>query len=205
MQPHLARSQAVNQSIQDPTRKSEMAGDHAEMLRRWIWRDFANILLGSWLIASPATLGYRDTAMARSDVATGTVIVALSVLTLSPRFDLARWGICFSGIWLLFAPLVFWTPDAGAYANDSLVGALVITFSILIPMMPSRAHHQVMMTPGPDTPPGWSYNPSGWIQRGPIIAMAFLGFFLSRYLAAPSNRRWIQSGTIRARSLRPKI
>jgi uncharacterized membrane protein len=184
MQPHLARSQAVNQSIQDPTRKSEMAGDHAEMLRRWIWRDFANILLGSWLIASPATLGYRDTAMARSDVATGTVIVALSVLTLSPRFDLARWGICFSGIWLLFAPLVFWTPDAGAYANDSLVGALVITFSILIPMMPSRAHHQVMMTPGPDTPPGWSYNPSGWIQRGPIIAMAFLGFFLSRYLAA---------------------
>lgn len=40
------------------------------------------------------------------------------------------------------------------------------------------------MTPGPDTPPGWSYNPSDWIQRGPIIAMAFVGFFLSRYLAA---------------------
>jgi uncharacterized membrane protein len=51
-------------------------------------------------------------------------------------------------------------------------------------MMPSRAHHHVMMTPGPDTPPGWSYNPSDWIQRGPIIAMAFIGFFLSRYLAA---------------------
>jgi hypothetical protein len=41
-----------------------------------------------------------------------------------------------------------------------------------------------MMTPGPDTPPGWSYNPSAWFQRGPIIAMAFVGFFLSRYLAA---------------------
>jgi uncharacterized membrane protein len=51
-------------------------------------------------------------------------------------------------------------------------------------MMPSRAHHQVMMMPGPDTPPGWSYSPSDWIQRGPIIAMAFVGFFLSRYLAA---------------------
>jgi hypothetical protein len=51
-------------------------------------------------------------------------------------------------------------------------------------MMPSRAHHDVMMTRGPDTPPGWSYNPSDWIQRGPIIAMAFVGFFLSRYLAA---------------------
>jgi uncharacterized membrane protein len=51
-------------------------------------------------------------------------------------------------------------------------------------MMPSHAHHEVMMTPGPDTPPGWSYNPSDWFQRGPIIAMAFVGFFLSRYLAA---------------------
>jgi hypothetical protein len=103
---------------------------------------------------------------------------------LSPRFDLARWGLCFSGIWLLVAPLIFWTNDAGAYANDTVVGALVIAFSVLIPMMPSRAHHEVMMTPGPDTPPGWSYNPSGWIQRGPIITMAFVGFFLSRYLAA---------------------
>jgi hypothetical protein len=154
------------------------------MLRRWIWRDFANILLGTWLIASPATLGYGDRAMVWNDLATGALIVVLGVLTLSPRFDLARWGLCFSGIWLLFAPLVFWTRDAGAYANDTIVGALVIAFSILIPMMPSRAHHQVMMTPGPDTPPGWSYNPSDWIQRGPIIAMAFLGFFLSRYLAA---------------------
>jgi uncharacterized membrane protein len=51
-------------------------------------------------------------------------------------------------------------------------------------MMPSRVHHELMMTPGPDTPPGWSYNPSDWIQRGPIIAMAFVGFFLSRYLAS---------------------
>ena len=162
----------------------DIGRDHGEMLRRWIWRDFSNITLGFWLIASPFTLGYRDTAMVWNDLISGAVIAILGVLTLWPRFDLARWGLCFSGIWLLFAPLVFWAADAGAYANDTLVGALVIAFSVLIPMMPSRAHHQVMMTPGPDTPPGWSYNPSDWIQRGPIIAMAFLGFFLSRYLAA---------------------
>jgi len=158
--------------------------DHAQMLRRWIWRDFTNIALGVWLIASPFTLGYRDATMVRSDVVTGAVIVVLASVTLSPRFDLARWPLCFSGIWLLFAPLLFWTKDAGAYANDTLVGSLIIAFAVLIPMMPSRAHHMVMMTPGPDTPPGWSYNPSDWIQRGPIIAMAFVGFFLSRYLAA---------------------
>jgi hypothetical protein len=105
----------------------EVGHDHAEMLRRWSWRDFANILLGVWLIASPATLAYRDPAMVASDLTTGGVIVLLGALTLSPRFDLARWGLCFSGIWLLFAPLVFWTRDAGAYANDTVVGAFVST------------------------------------------------------------------------------
>jgi hypothetical protein len=162
----------------------DVGHDHAEMLRRWIWRDFGNIILGFWLIASPFTFGYGDTAMVWSDIGAGAAIAILGLLSLWPRFDLVRWGLCAIGIWLLFAPLVFWTPDAGAYANDTIVGALVIAFSVLIPMMPSRAHHEVMMAPGPDIPPGWSYNPSDWLQRGPIIAMAFVGFFLSRYLAA---------------------
>jgi hypothetical protein len=154
------------------------------MLRRWKWRDFANVALGVWLLSSPATLGYWTGPQAWNDLTAGGLIAVLATLTLFPRFDLARWGLCLIGIWLLFAPLVFWISDPGAYANDTLVGALVIAFSVLIPMMPGRAHHQVMMMSGPDTPPGWSYNPSDWIQRGPIIAMAFVGFFLSRYLAA---------------------
>lgn len=154
------------------------------MLRRWIWRDFANMVLGVWLLASPTALGHGESAMIWSDSISGGAIIVFAALTLSPRFDLARWGLCLVGIWLLFAPLLFWTRDAGAYLNDTLVGSLVIAFSVLIPMMPSRAHHEVMTTPGPDIPPGWSYNPSDWIQRGPIIAMAFVGFFLSRYLAA---------------------
>jgi hypothetical protein len=174
----------VAQGQPDDVSHADIGRDHAEMLRRWIWRDFANILLGTWLIASPMTLGYRDAPMIWSDLATGIAVVVLGILTLFPRFDLARWALCFSGIWLLFAPLMFWTRDAAAYANDTIVGTLVITFSVLLPMMPSHAHHEVMMTPGPDIPPGWSYNPSGWFQRGPIIAMAFVGFFLSRYLAA---------------------
>jgi Vitamin K epoxide reductase family/SPW repeat len=40
------------------------------------------------------------------------------------------------------------------------------------------------MLPGPDRPPGWSYNPSSWPQRAPIIALAFVAFFLSRQMAA---------------------
>lgn len=181
--PHTVAAEEHAGGPQNPP-SAAIGGDHAEMLQQWVWRDFANILLGVWLIASPVTLGYRDAAMTWSDVATGAVVAGLGVLTLFPRFELARWGLCAAGIWLLFAPLLFWARDAAAYANDTVVGALIIAFSVLIPMMPGRAHHAVMTAPGPDTPPGWSYNPSDWIQRGPIVAMAFVGFFLSRYLAA---------------------
>ncbi len=37
---------------------------------------------------------------------------------------------------------------------------------------------------GPDIPPGWSYSPSSWMQRIPIIFLAFIGLYVSRYLAA---------------------
>jgi uncharacterized membrane protein len=80
------------------------------------------------------------------------------------------------GVWLLAAPLIFWSPDAAAYVNDSLVGILVIAFSLIIPMGHSME--------GPDVPPGWSYNPSTWPQRAPIIALGLAGLLLSRYMAA---------------------
>ncbi len=32
------------------------------------------------------------------------------------------------------------------------------------------------------TPPGWSYNPSGWSQRLPIVGLALVGFGIATYL-----------------------
>ena len=85
---------------------------HADMLRRWRWRDAANVFLGMWLASMPLSLDYREPILALNDVVCGSLIVVLAIVTLSPRFDLARWGICSSAFWLLFAPLVFWTTDA---------------------------------------------------------------------------------------------
>ena len=34
-----------------------------------------------------------------------------------------------------------------------------------------------------DQPPGWTYNPSSWPQRLPIIALALVGFAIAGYLA----------------------
>jgi hypothetical protein len=59
-------------------------------------------------------------------------------LAFAPSRDLS-WHVGESvSIWLLFAPLVFWSPDAAGYTNDTLIGSLVIAFSVLVPMMPGR-------------------------------------------------------------------
>jgi uncharacterized membrane protein len=143
------------------------------------WPHFANMLLGAWLITSPFAMDYRSTTLAWSDAVSGASVILLAALTVVRRSVWAPWANSLIGVWLLFAPLVFWAPTAASYVNDTLVGTLVITFAVLAPGMPG-----MRMLPGPDAPPGWSYNPSTWPQRAPIIALAFVGFFLSRQMTA---------------------
>jgi NADP-dependent 3-hydroxy acid dehydrogenase YdfG len=142
---------------------------------RWVQAPVA--LLGLWLATSPFSLGYTDAASTWNDVVTGLVVCVLAVLALVRRLGAwPSWANAVTGSWLLFAPLVFWAPDAAAYANDTLAGAMLIAFAFLIPMG--------MEMEGADVPPGWSYNPSSWPQRAPIIALGFIGFFAARYMAA---------------------
>lgn len=171
-----------------------------------LWVHFAAMLVGAWLIASPATLGMLDAAnvgvraaevtaerglapialrqqwLAWSDLASGALAIAFATLSLSWRHRWAQWGTCAVGLWLVCAPLLFWAPSAAVYANDTLCGALLVAFSILVPMMPGMGH-EAMAEPA-SIPAGWDYSPSTWSQRLPIIALAFVGFFIARYLAA---------------------
>jgi uncharacterized membrane protein len=161
-----------------------MPGDHEKsMWEQGLWAHLVNLLLGLWLVTSPAALGYQSAGMTRSDIVSGALIILFSLLSFSRRISTwAQWANCFVGIWLLFAPLVFWAPTAVEYSNDTLMGALVIAFSVLIAGMPGM--DMSVMMKGPDVPPGWSYNPSTWMQRAPIIVLAAVGFFASRYMTA---------------------
>lgn len=143
-----------------------------------LWAPFAVMALGAFLAVSPLAVAYGDRALVVSDVVSGLLLVALGYRSLSPRGGLARWGATAVGIWLLFAPLAFWAPTGAGYAVDTLVGALAIAFSILIPGMPG-----MRMLEGPTTPPGWTYNPSSWPQRLPPIVAAFGAFLIARYMA----------------------
>jgi uncharacterized membrane protein len=177
----------------------------AAMRRRTLWVHYLIVALGVWLATSPFQFGLfdaqglttvRDVTAERglwpvplraaltgwNDLACGLALIAFGGLSLSSRFKWAQWGTCFIGLWLLFAPLIFWTPSAAAYLNDTAVGSLAITFSVLVPMMPGMSHEGMMDES--TVPPGWTYSPSSWPQRLPIIALGLLGFLIARYLAA---------------------
>jgi len=188
------------------------AGEHPDMMvadhRKMLWPHYVNLMLGFWLLTSPFTLGYlsnfvpdanqlrvmaerglpafelRNLAMMWSEFISGILVIVFSVLSAnaSRRFPWAQWANAFVGVWLTFAPLLFWTPLPEAYANGTLVGALVIALSVLIPMMPGMS--MAGMMGGPDVPPGWSYTPSSWLQRMPIAMLALIGFLIARILGA---------------------
>ncbi|KTD18797.1 NAD dependent epimerase/dehydratase, UDP-glucose-4-epimerase [Legionella lansingensis] len=147
-----------------------------------LWAHFLNIGFGFWLITSPPTLGYLSNALVVSDIISGVLIVLFGFLCLSWRLAWARWLCAGVGIWLIFAPLFFWAPTASAYLNDTLIGSLVIGFSILVRPDVGVAPNAVLLSS--DIPVGWKYSPSSWFQRIPIIILAYIGLFISRYMAA---------------------
>lgn len=148
----------------------------------FIWAPFLNMALGSWLVAGVSALDYGSAAMVWSDVVSGLLIIGLSLASLSWQMGPVRWLLAGLGCWVMFAPLVFWAPTATAYLNDTLVGALVVGFAVLARPPPGVA--LVAAETGPTVPPGWDFSPSSWFQRLPIILLAVVGLYISRYMAA---------------------
>lgn len=54
-------------------------------------------------------------------------------------------------------------------------------------MSASQAGHSSVLQPRTracsDTPPGWSYDPSSWRERVPLLVLALMGFAIATYLA----------------------
>ena len=177
--------------------RMDMLKMHHEQTQ-WIY--WLVVIMGCWVILSPLTFDYgknpvmpsggrsvwlplesRVMVMKWSDIISGFLLVIFGYRALKPNRPVSVWLCCFVGIWLSMAPLLFWSPSPVAYLNDTLIGALVIGLTVLIPGMPNMILYMEM---GPDTPPGWSYNPSSWPQRWIMILTGFLGWIVSRYLAS---------------------
>ena len=198
-------SEAETAAEEDAAERED--GQHMRMMHfQMLWVHWLVAGLGLWLATAPSVFGtfdqtiFSDAVMritedrglraaadrswltAWNDVFTGLAITALAFISMRPGNGWAPWANAALGVWLLAAPLVFWTPDPAVYANDTLIGALVIALTILIPMMPGMAP-EGMKDEG-DIPPGWTYCPSTYVQRLPIIVLGVVGFLLSRVLSA---------------------
>ena len=185
--------------------------DHMAMMeadeQRVRWVHYTNIGLGLWLAASVLVydsmtaasvsdavrfvtadralqpIDWRAHALIISDLVSGLLIAICGSLSLSKRTAWwAQWATTFVGLWLFFAPMIFWSPSAAQYLNDTLVGAAVIAFSVLVPMMPGM-DMAGMMDPK-SIPPGWTYSPSTYAQRLPIAFLGLIGLLISRILTA---------------------
>nr|WP_205600862.1 NAD(P)-dependent oxidoreductase [Halomonas socia] len=131
----------------NPERVLEDYQDHTRREHyRFLWAHFFNVALGAWLVVSPATLGYGG-AMAYSDMASGLLLALFGALSLSLKLNWARWVCAVIGLWVLFAPLVFWSESAAAYLNGTLVGSLAIGFAALARPAPGISPAAAMTGP----------------------------------------------------------
>ena len=154
---------------------------YEEHHRKVSWVYYCIMTLGLWMIANPPTFGYKVPLMVWHDLISGFLLIALSCLALKPYRLWAQWALIFLGVWFFVAPMIFWAKEGSGLLLNYLVGTLVVVFGIVIPRQPGI---KLFAQPGPNVPPGWSYNPSSWPQRVPVIFFAWLGFFVARYMGA---------------------
>lgn len=143
-----------------------------------LWCSYANVLIGCWLLTGHYAFGYSG-LFAINDVVSGALLILFSFLSISYKRLWAPSACALVALWLQFSPILLWANLPAIYINETLTGAIVLAFSILIPGIPGKLPDY-----GPSIPPGWSYNPSSWPQRIPIVVLGMIGWFISRYLAA---------------------
>ena len=146
------------------------------------WAHFVNIALGLWILTQPVIVQVTEPLLFWSEIALGAALIGFSLLALSWRMGWARWGAAAVAAAIMAVPFVFWTTNPAAFISDTLVGAFAFGFAV--GTRPDPGPSIVAAMTGPDVPPGWSYNPSAWTQRVPIIFLALVGLLVSRYLTA---------------------
>ncbi|MGD9511448.1 MAG: NAD-dependent epimerase/dehydratase family protein [Geminicoccaceae bacterium] len=195
----------VRRRLQEPLERSRQEVEQAIGRHRWwtLWAPMANAALGLWLATSPLMLGLfdpvtapvppalghelveaqiRNARLGISEIVSGLLIVVLALAGMGRRRYGLQWLTAAIGLWVMLAPLVFWTTSAAAYGIDTLLGMIVVAFAVIIPPTPGISLRA--LAADDDRPLGWSYSPSSFTQRLPIVALSLVGLFVSRYLAA---------------------
>lgn len=93
-----------------------------------MWAQIVNTILGLWLMAAPALLGYNQIAADNGHII-GPVIVTFSVVAYwEATRVVGKWNFLLGG-WLLLAPWILSYDVQSAYISDMGTGILVIIFA----------------------------------------------------------------------------
>ena len=179
--PHdLAEAAALGKHPEEVRRASDerYRREHSETR----WAHFVNPMLGTWVLTQPPLNGVVEPLLRWPEIVSGVLLIVFASLSLSWHAPWARWISAAIGAVVMAAPFVFWTDNPTAYLSDTLVGMLIFGFAV--GTKPEVGPSPLARVTGPQVPQGWTYNPSSWTQRIPIIALALIGLYVSRYLAA---------------------
>jgi hypothetical protein len=134
--------------------------------------------LATWLITQPLLINVEEPWLRWSEIVLGAMLVVCAALALSWRAQWARWLCAGIGALVMGVPFLFSTANAAAYLSDTLVGALIFGFAVCT--KPEPGPSAIAALTGPVIPPGWTYNPSNWTQRLPIIVLALISLAQQR-------------------------
>lgn len=70
-----------------------------------MWARFVNTMLGIWLMAAPAVMGYTDTAGDSNHRIIGPLVVSFAVVAIWEHTRPLRWANLPLGLWLAISPL----------------------------------------------------------------------------------------------------
>ncbi len=155
-------------------KKTTIAKESAS--HRWVF--FVTLFLGFWLLCTPITMGITQSQILLGDQICALLMILASCSSLK-GCKFSPWILALIGTYLQFAPLIFWAKESVAYLNDTVTGILCIAFALIIPGTPG-----ILDPEEGEIPEGWSYNPSSWVQRFPILVLGSIGWFAARLMAA---------------------
>jgi hypothetical protein len=101
-----------------------------------MWARVISAILGIWLMAAPAVLGY-DGLAATSHRIVGPIAASLAVIAIWEVTRPLRWGNLLLGLWLIVSPLVL-GGGSSVVISSLIVGVLLSTCAL----MPGSVKHQ---------------------------------------------------------------
>ncbi len=131
--------------------------------------------MGLFVLSLPLLFPDKSVALKISHLISGVLLLLFSAAALRLRSVWPQWAITGVGLWLSVAPLIFWASQAAIYISDSLAGMAVMLFAVILPYRVESG--------GKNTLEDWSYNPSTWKQRLPVVIIGAIAYVVATYLA----------------------